>query len=72
MDVRPGGSWGATLITEDGTRFPGGSVTFTDLGDETELTVRQSSGHLTGERYEQARDGTSSFLDRMAELLARP
>lgn len=47
------------------------TVSLADLGDKTELVLRQSGGHLTDEQYGQAKEGTSSFLDRMAELLAR-
>ncbi|MDX6284685.1 MAG: hypothetical protein QOG53_170 [Frankiales bacterium] len=44
---------------------PGGSWS------TTELVVRQSVGHLTDEEYGHAKEGTSIFLDAMAELLTR-
>ena len=47
------------------------TMTLTSLGDKTELVLRQSGGHLTDEQYEQAREGTAGFLDRMAGLLVR-
>jgi uncharacterized protein YndB with AHSA1/START domain len=47
------------------------TVTFTALGDATEMTLRQTGGHLTDEQYEQTRIGTNSFLDTMQELLRR-
>lgn len=61
-------------VSDEGS--PGGeyeqmAVTLTDRGDQTELVLRQSGGHLTDEQYGQAKEGTSSFLDRMAELLAK-
>ncbi|MGO8883792.1 MAG: SRPBCC family protein [Streptosporangiaceae bacterium] len=46
------------------------TFTLTDLGDKTELMLRQSGGHLPDEEYGRAREGTSAFLDRMAALLA--
>jgi len=35
----------------------------------THLTLRQSGGHLDDEQYEQARQGTAGFLERIATLL---
>ncbi|MGZ6545245.1 MAG: SRPBCC family protein [Actinomycetota bacterium] len=46
------------------------TVTLTEVDGRTEMTLRQSGGHLTDEEYEQARQGTASFLDEMAALLA--
>lgn len=46
------------------------TVVLTARGNATELEMRQSGGHLTDEQYEQARQGSSGFLDRLAELLA--
>jgi uncharacterized protein YndB with AHSA1/START domain len=47
------------------------TVTLADLGGKTEMVLRQSGGNLTDEQYEQAKEGTSAFMDAMAELLAR-
>ena len=52
-----------------GDRYDTFTVTLTDLGGTTEQVLRQSGGHLTDEQYEQAKEGTGIFLDRMAELL---
>jgi uncharacterized protein YndB with AHSA1/START domain len=46
------------------------TITLADLGDKTELVLTQDGGNLTDEQYEHAKQGTSSFLDTMAELLA--
>lgn len=56
------------ILANEFDRF---TVTLTNRGDKTELVLRQSGGHLTDEQYAQAKEGTSSFLDRMAELLAK-
>ena len=40
-----------------------------ETGGSTELTLRQSGGHLTDEQYGQAREGTNSFLDVLEEHL---
>jgi uncharacterized protein YndB with AHSA1/START domain len=47
------------------------TITLADAGAKTELVLRQSGGHLTDEQYEQAHEGTASFMDNMANLLAR-
>src|ERR1017187_1485593 len=47
------------------------TFTLTNIGDKTDMVLRQSGGHLTDEQYGQANEGTAAFLDRMAELLAR-
>ena len=47
------------------------TVTLTDLGDKTEMILRQSGGHLTDDQYEQAREGSATFIERMAELVER-
>jgi len=47
------------------------TVTFKDVGGKTEMVLRQSGGHLTDEQYQQAKEGTASFLDRMAELVQK-
>ena len=46
------------------------TITLTDLGDKTELVLTQDGGNLTDEQYVHAKEGTSAFLDTMAELLA--
>jgi uncharacterized protein YndB with AHSA1/START domain len=47
------------------------TYTLTDLGEQTELVLRQSGGHLTDEQYEQAREGTEAFIESMADVIAR-
>jgi hypothetical protein len=56
MDVRPGGSWRATM--------------FADLGDGRTEMLFQQRGRMSAEQYERAEEGWSSFFDRMAEHLA--
>ncbi len=46
------------------------TITLSDVGDKTELVLTQDGGNLTDEQYEHAKEGTSAFLDTMAELLA--
>jgi uncharacterized protein YndB with AHSA1/START domain len=47
------------------------TVVLTDLGDgRTELHFQQTGGHLSDEEYEGARQGWSTFFDRMAGHLA--
>ncbi len=46
------------------------TYTLTEQGSQTELVLRQSGGHLTDEQYEQAREGTASFLDELAKVIA--
>jgi uncharacterized protein YndB with AHSA1/START domain len=46
------------------------TYTLVEKGEQTELVLRQSGGHLTDEQYEQARGGTASFLDEMAKVVA--
>jgi uncharacterized protein YndB with AHSA1/START domain len=58
----------------DGTGGPDDYETYTvilsALDDErTEMVLRQSGGHLTDEGYEEAKVGTSSFMDAMDDLL---
>jgi uncharacterized protein YndB with AHSA1/START domain len=91
MDVRPGGSFELTMISDDdGTEYPSGgaflevveperlvwrdrdidltvTVTFTDLGDQTEMTC-----HVVGETGgAEAYDGWSTMFDKLADALAR-
>lgn len=98
MDVRPGGSWRATMLCDGGTREiqwageyreveaperlvltfsdrPGDdahelvTVILSDLGDgRTEMQFRQQ-GQMQAAGYERAREGWSSFFDRLAERL---
>ena len=58
----------------DGTGAEGEYERYTlilmDAGDgKTEVTLSQSGGHLTDEEYEQAKEGTSAFLDSLEGLL---
>jgi len=57
---------GTPVLDEDHERF---TVTLTAVGDATEMTLRQSGGHLTDEQYERTKVGTNSFLDTMEQLL---
>jgi uncharacterized protein YndB with AHSA1/START domain len=56
---------------EGGEEYDLFTVTLAERGDKTELVLRQSGGHLTDAQYEQAKQGTGTFLDAMADLLAR-
>ena len=63
------------VLTFDDPNDPGANVevltiTFTDLGDRTEVVAHQA-GHLPQEEYPQLAEGYSSFFDRLAEHLAR-
>jgi uncharacterized protein YndB with AHSA1/START domain len=91
MDVRPGGSFELTMVSDDdGTEYPSGgtflevveperlvwqdrdigltvTITFTDLGGQTEMTC-----HVVGETGgAEAYDGWSTMFDKLGELLAR-
>jgi uncharacterized protein YndB with AHSA1/START domain len=46
------------------------TYTLTERGDQTELVLRQSGGSLSDEEYGPAREGTASFLEKMAEVVA--
>jgi uncharacterized protein YndB with AHSA1/START domain len=47
------------------------TVLLSDLGDDkTEMVFHQGGGHLTPEEYPRAKQGWSSFFDRMADHLA--
>ena len=46
------------------------TVTFNDLGDKTEVVFNQT-GHLPEDVYPRTKEGTSTFLDALAERLAR-
>ena len=101
MDVKPGGSWQATMLCDGGQRKihwkgeyrevdeparlvltfsdqPGDeayelvTVDLVDLGNgRTEMRFAQR-GQLPPEVYERAREGWSSFFDRVAERLSTP
>jgi uncharacterized protein YndB with AHSA1/START domain len=101
LDVRPGGEWRATMVSEeDGSEIPFAgeyrevieperlvltfadpadpgnqnvevlTVTFTDLGDKTEVVANQA-GHLPQDEYGRLAEGYASFFDQLAEHLAR-
>lgn len=53
----------------DGDEYDTFTVTFEELDGVTEMTLRQSGGHLTDEEYEEARVGTETFLDEMEALV---
>lgn len=46
------------------------TVVLTEQGGGTHMLLQQRGGNLTAEQYEQAREGTASFMDAMAERLA--
>ena len=46
------------------------TVTLAEVESGTEMTLRQSGCHLSDEEYERAKQGTGTFLDEMAALLA--
>jgi uncharacterized protein YndB with AHSA1/START domain len=97
-DLRPGGTWRATMRWGGGempwtgrfveVREPERLVvlvsdaaevsdtdevltyTLTEAGDGTELVVSQSGGNLTPEQYKEAGEGSASFLDELAKVLA--
>jgi len=46
------------------------TVTFTDLGDKTELTLHHA-GVLEEEHFDGLQGGYNSFLDKLEELLAK-
>jgi uncharacterized protein YndB with AHSA1/START domain len=41
-----------------------------DQGDRTELVLSQRGGGLSDEEYEQAREGSASFLEELAKVVA--
>ena len=45
------------------------TITFTDLGDKTEVVFNQT-GHLPEDMYPRTATGTSGFFDALAEHLA--
>lgn len=46
------------------------TTTLTETADgKTEMVFRQSGGHLSDEQYEQAKEGSSGFLDSLEVLL---
>ena len=54
---------------EGGTEFDRYIVELTEQGDVTDMVLRQAGGHLTDEEYEEAKVGTNSFMDSMAQLV---
>ena len=46
------------------------TYTLSEADGRTEMILRQSGGHLTDEQYEQAKEGTASFLDELAKVVA--
>jgi uncharacterized protein YndB with AHSA1/START domain len=91
MDVRPGGTFELTMVSDDdGTEYPSGgtfvevveperlvwedrdikltvTVTFTERGDQTEMTC-----HVVGETGgAEAYDGWSTSFDKLADSVAR-
>jgi uncharacterized protein YndB with AHSA1/START domain len=99
MDVRPGGSWRATMFAGPERREihwkgeyrevleperlvltfsdqPGEeayelvTVILTDLGDGRTEMLFQQRGRLPAEVYERAKEGWSTFFDRIGERLA--
>jgi uncharacterized protein YndB with AHSA1/START domain len=48
------------------------TTTLTETADgKTEVVFRQSGGFLSDEQYEQAKEGSSGFLDTLETLLAK-
>jgi uncharacterized protein YndB with AHSA1/START domain len=60
-----------TDAPEVGDAFELMTFTLTEEGDKTDLVLRQSGGSLSDEEYGQAKEGTGSFLDAMAVVVAR-
>jgi uncharacterized protein YndB with AHSA1/START domain len=58
-----------TLSDQPGEEAEILTITFTALGDRTEMVFHQVGGHLTEEEYRRAQQGWSGFFDRLAELL---
>jgi len=46
------------------------TYTLDEEGAGTRLTVRQSGGHLTDEQYVEAGEGTATFLEELAKVVA--
>ena len=55
----------------EATQFELWTVSLRDLGGSTELTLRQSGGHLSDQEYERAKQGTEAFLQQMADVIAK-
>lgn len=63
----------AIRITDEGTVKDTDDVltmVLVESGDQTVLQYRQAGGGLTDEQYEQSRQGTESFFDAMAKVIA--
>ena len=54
---------------ELGDAFEVMTMTLTESGGTTELVLRQS-GHMSAEEYQQAKEGTASFLDALVGVVA--
>ena len=54
------------VITEEYELY---TLALTGGGPKTKMVLRQSGGHLTDEEYEQAKVGTSSFMDSLEAML---
>jgi Activator of Hsp90 ATPase homolog 1-like protein len=67
LDPTPGGEWRATMVSD----ADGSEITFNDLGGRTELVLHQA-GYLPEDEIGRAQEGWSSFLDCLADHLARP
>jgi uncharacterized protein YndB with AHSA1/START domain len=60
------------LSDEPPDEFDTFTVTLEEAGPgRTRMTLRQSGGHLSDEEYEQAKAGTSAFIDTMEDLVQR-
>jgi uncharacterized protein YndB with AHSA1/START domain len=56
---------------EEGESVEKMTIDLVEQGDRTELTLRQSGGNLSDEDYVHAKEGTASFLENMAAVIAR-
>lgn len=56
---------------EIGDAFELLTFTLTEAGGETEFVLRQSGGSLSDEEYGEAEKGTGTFLDALANVVAR-
>lgn len=51
--------------TGDAGEYETYTVGLTEVDGRTEMTLRQSGGHLSDEEYERAKAGTDSFMDTL-------
>ena len=54
---------------EVGDAFELMTFMLTEQGDKTDLVLRQSGGSLSDEEYGEAKKGTGSFLDTLADVV---